>query len=88
MRKGASVRSAVRRICAVFAWRDVWHSGVWIYSQNAVTGQRRATWTGGCYGPLNMDWLRAGDIVYGPRGICLIIDRKHNALGLGARALP
>jgi len=58
----------IRWLKSLWAWRTVWSSGVWVYRENTVTGQRSAHWRGGCYGPLMMDWLRDGDKVYGPRG--------------------
>lgn len=58
----------IRWLKSLFAWRDLRRVGVWVLSENAVTGQRCATWVGGCYGPLATGFIRNGDIVDGPRG--------------------
>lgn len=53
---------------ALFAWRVVRNSAIWEYRENAVTGQRMAYKIGGCYQPLDFEFLRAGDLVVEPRG--------------------
>ena len=55
---------------APFCWAERRDSGVWIYEENTVTGERRAIWRPGCYQPLHHAWLRAGNGAYinGPRG--------------------
>lgn len=58
----------LRWLRSLFAWRAVKRVGVWILSENTVTGQRAATWRGGGYSPMPDDWLRKGDIVDGYRG--------------------
>ena len=61
----------LRWFLSLFAWREEHHSGVWLYEQNAITGQRRATKVSGCYQSVNLEWLTAGvlpAVVYGVRG--------------------
>lgn len=48
---------------SLFAWRDVRFTGVWIYQENAVTGERRAIKVGGCYQPIDAEWLGDGAIL-------------------------
>jgi hypothetical protein len=62
----------VRWLQSLFAWRAVRATGVWVYLENTVTGRRKAIKTGGCYQPLDHEWLRDGDIVIGPRGRYII----------------
>lgn len=51
------------------AWRTMITTTVWVYEENSVTGQRRAIWYGGGgHQPIDMTWLRRGDIVHGPHG--------------------
>lgn len=57
-----------KRIRSWFAWRAVRSSGVWLYTENTITGQRCAIWRGGGYQPLDWNWIRDGDVVDGPRG--------------------
>ncbi|BCJ90008.1 hypothetical protein IZ6_07430 [Terrihabitans soli] len=45
------------------AWSLIRVSGVWAYSENAVTGQRRAVRVRGGLQPLDMSFLRDGDVV-------------------------
>ena len=58
----------IRWFKSLFAWKVIFRSGVWLYYENTVTGQRKAAWCRGCYGPMRQDWIRDGDIVEGPRG--------------------
>lgn len=58
----------VRWFQSLFAWRPIRNTGVWLYEQNNVTGQRRAIDAGGCWQPLDWDFMRAGDIVVSRRG--------------------
>lgn len=59
----------LRALKALFAWRPVKNTGVWLYEENEVTGQRRATeLSGGCYQPLSYEFLRRGDWVHSRRG--------------------
>jgi hypothetical protein len=53
---------------SLFAWHAVKSDGAWVYCENTVTGQHSAHWKGGCYGPINHNWIRDGDIIHGPRG--------------------
>ncbi|NNM75055.1 hypothetical protein [Enterovirga aerilata] len=62
------MRGLLRRIQSLWSWRAVRQDGVWVYCENSITGRRSAHWTGGCYGPLDQQWLRDGDFVHGPRG--------------------
>ena len=58
----------IRWFKSLFAWRVASSSPTWVYLENSVTGQRKAVWKGGCYGPMSAEFLRDGDIVCGPRG--------------------
>lgn len=58
----------IRWFKSLFAWRAVRSTGVWLYAENSITGQRAAHWRGGGYQPIDWEWLRDGDIVNGPRG--------------------
>jgi len=60
----------LRWIKSLFAWRTIERMGVWVYRENAVTGQRKAIHVGGAlFGPIRGDgWLRHGDIVVSPFG--------------------
>ena len=58
----------MRWLKSLFAWHAVRNSGVWLYSENRVTGQRCATLRSTCFQPLDHQWLRNGDIVVGHRG--------------------
>jgi hypothetical protein len=62
----------LRWLKSLFAWKDVRDSGVWIYSENAVTGQRKAYRHGGCYQPLDYSFLRPGDKVVDHRGVLIV----------------
>ena len=61
----------IKWIKGIFAWRIVRDTGVWTYWENPVTGAREARWSGGCYQPVNYDFLNAAPgsaWVFGPRG--------------------
>lgn len=47
----------IRFIRSLFAWRDAFSTGKWLYQQNAVTGARRALEQTAGYQPLNARWL-------------------------------
>lgn len=51
----------LRWLKSLFAWEVARIQGVWVYSENLITGQRRAEqqFTGG-YCPVDLDWLDAG----------------------------
>jgi hypothetical protein len=70
----------IKRIRSLFAWRAVRNTGVWLYSENTVTGQREAQWLRN-YQPLDRSWLRSGDVVYGPRGRYVIGSESEIILG-------
>jgi len=53
-----------RWLRSLFAWREVeclGISGVWHYSQNAVTGERKALRISGGWQPVDLNWLEAGN---------------------------
>lgn len=58
----------IRWFKSLSAWRAIRNSSVWLYEQNEITGQRRATLISGCYQPLDWDFLRDGDVVNGRKG--------------------
>lgn len=41
-----------------FAWKQVRDSGVYVYEENTITGQRRALPYSLAYQPLDREWLR------------------------------
>jgi hypothetical protein len=43
------------------------HDG-YIYFENAVTGQRRCRWDGNAWGRVEYNFMRSGDVSYGPFG--------------------
>jgi len=47
-------------IRSLFAWCPVRDSGVWLYLENSVTGQRAARRISKTHQPLDFDWLDAG----------------------------
>ena len=55
-------------ICAPFAWKVVRHHDGYIYSENAVTGQRDCRWDGNAWGHIDHRFMRSGDVAYGPLG--------------------
>ncbi len=58
----------MRWLRSLFAWRTVKDTGVWKYRENAITGRRKAVWSGGGYQPLDAGFLRPGDVVIGYYG--------------------
>lgn len=57
----------IKWLKSLVAWKAVRSTGVLVYCENTVTGQRSAH-SRGCYQPLDYDFMRNGDVVYGPRG--------------------
>lgn len=57
-----------RWLRSLFAWREVRWQGVWRYDVNDITGQRRAVRESRCFQPLDLTWLRSGDVVIDPFG--------------------
>lgn len=58
----------VRWLLSPFAWRVVRDQGVWVYSENAITGRRQCWWRGAGYSPVDYTFMRKGDLIIGPRG--------------------
>jgi len=50
----------IRAIRVFFAWRNVFNTGVWLYQQNKITGQRRAFKVGEGHQPVSQEWLDRG----------------------------
>lgn len=55
-------------ICALFAWKVVRQHDGHTYFENAVTGQRRCHWNGSAWGHIDYNFMRSGDVSYGPFG--------------------
>jgi hypothetical protein len=51
------MRAVLFWLRAMFAWRKVRCTGVWAYSENALTGQRAVTRVGTGYQPIDWQWL-------------------------------
>lgn len=52
----------IRWLRAIFAWETRRDTGVWLYQENAVTGQRRITRISPCgYQPSDFGWLKKAD---------------------------
>jgi hypothetical protein len=54
----------VRWVRSLFAWRTIRDTGIWIYQENVVTGERRALRHVGvakCYQPVAHHWLQGRD---------------------------
>lgn len=51
------MRRLWRRIRAAFAWKQVRDSGVYVYEENTITGERRAIPYSLAYQPLDREWL-------------------------------
>jgi|GEM_PF-2741914 hypothetical protein len=52
----------IRWLKAFFAWRFTHECGVWIYSENAITGRRAAhRANSGGHSPLDWEWLLSGE---------------------------
>ncbi len=47
----------LQAIRALFAWRTVRDSGVYLYQENAITGARRTVQYSGGYQPKDFAWL-------------------------------
>lgn len=62
----------IRWFKSLFAWRAVRNSGVWVYCENTVTGQRKAHQVAHGYQPLDREFLRDGDLVVSVRGNYII----------------
>jgi hypothetical protein len=58
----------VRWLRSLVAWRAVRSTGVWVYCENDVTGQRKAVQVHGGHQPLDRAFLRNGDRVIAARG--------------------
>ena len=56
------------RIRAPFAWKVVRQHDCYTYLQNAITGQRSSRWDGNGWGRVDYNFMRSGDVVYGPLG--------------------
>ena len=56
------------RIGAPFAWKVVRQHDGYVYTENAITGQRRCHWTGTVCGHMDYKFMRSGDVAYGPFG--------------------
>lgn len=55
-----------RWIKVQFAWEIVRDSGVYVYEENAITGERRAIPYSLAYQPLDREWLRNRPSPTGP----------------------
>ena len=53
-----TVRKWIR---SLFAWQDVISTTVWLYQENAITGQRRALRVGSGYQPIWLRWIEKQD---------------------------
>jgi hypothetical protein len=56
------------RIGAPFAWKVVCQHDGYTYFENAVTGRRRCYWDGSGWGHVDYNFMRSGDVSYGPFG--------------------
>jgi hypothetical protein len=55
-------------ICALCAWKVVRQHDGYAYFENAITGQRRCRWDGSTWGRIDCNFMRSGDVSYGPFG--------------------
>ena len=55
-------------ICAPFAWKVVRQHDGCTYFENAITGQRSCRGDGSTWGRIDCDFMRSGDVSYGPFG--------------------
>ena len=71
--KPRSTISIWSRLRSWWAWKEIEDAGVWVYFENAVTGERKAVDKGGCWQPIDYMWLaerngrainRYGDVTY------------------------
>ncbi|MFN7340224.1 MAG: hypothetical protein ACK5VI_03980 [Opitutia bacterium] len=52
----------IRWLRSIFAWETRRDTGVWLYQENTVTGERRITRISRCgYQPCDFGWLRQGN---------------------------
>jgi hypothetical protein len=49
-----------------FAWKVVRQHDGYTYSENAITGQRSCQWDGNAWGRVDHNFMRSGDVSYGP----------------------
>jgi hypothetical protein len=50
---------------ALFSWKIIRETGVWVYEENTVTGTRRALRVSSAYQPIDFSMIREGDWVIG-----------------------
>ncbi len=55
-------------IRALFAWKVLRQHDSYTYFENAVTGQRSCQWDGNAWGRVDYNFMRSGDVSYGPFG--------------------
>lgn len=58
-----------REIKIFLAWRVVHETQCWLYEENAITGDRRATWLGAGYSPCNQHFIEnatGNGYIHGP----------------------
>ncbi len=57
-------------IKSYFAWKAFYSDNNWVYEENSVTLQRKATWRSAPYGQSKLDVtkINSGDIVIGEDG--------------------
>ncbi len=55
-------------IRAPFAWKVLRQHDSYTYFENAVTGQRSCHWDGNAWGRVDYNFMRSGDVSYGPFG--------------------
>jgi hypothetical protein len=70
-------------IRAPFAWKVVCQHDGYAYFENAITGRRRCHWDGSVWGHIDYNFMRSGDISYGPFGP-EVIGRQDNVRFEGA----
>jgi hypothetical protein len=56
------------RIRAPFAWKVVRQHDGDTYFENAITGRRSCCWDGNGWGRVDYNFMRSGDVSYGPFG--------------------
>jgi hypothetical protein len=55
-------------ISALFAWKVVRQYDGYTYFQNAITGQHSCRWDRSTWGRIDYNFMRRGDVSYGPFG--------------------
>ena len=55
-------------ICSPFAWKVVRQHDGYTYFENAVTGRRRCYWDRSGWGHVDCNFMRSGDVSFGPFG--------------------